>query len=468
MNRKEKTHFDVRKLTEAVRLYELRNGTLDDTLAVADALKAERDLEARAIRRGLYLDRQYSLTPADTDVPVKHKVSPLAILLIVSVIAGVMAGRTIGAGSPSLTNAMAWIGGILVVQAVGIILWLASFRVQFEGWRSMFPWLKDWAAGFFKETSFDALLLQAQLILDEKNDLSRWRVGKTVHGAWIVVYFSMGMTVLWLFAHYQHDPELPSTIFGEGYFGFLVRSLGTVPSYLGFPLPTEADIRQAMSRVPGSEATRRVWGWWILGALAVWGLVPRLILWAICAAVVAGREAGAKLDLTNPYYANLRASLLPSDDQSVVVDSAPAHTSATSGDIHDQRLEGLPVILGFQITDGRWPPRLPVGVVDAGVILGPDDQRRARDLLDNQKPARLLIACDSELSPDRGSLRLIADYMARSGSTSVLLTSPRERADAVRRSLWKSALLERGVDEANVFTDEVEALQWLKNPQAQS
>lgn len=98
--------------------------------------------------------------------------------------------------------------------------------------------------------------------------------------------------------------------------------------------------------------------------------------------------------------------------------------------------------MGIELTDHTWPPPLPEGVRDAGIL---DDGQGRRHLLEQltRYPARrLLIACDPRRSPDRGTLTLLAELSRCATTTRVwLLPAPLgSKLDPVRLDNWRQAL----------------------------
>jgi len=90
----------------------------------------------------------------------------------------------------------------------------------------------------------------------------------------------------------------------------------------------------------------------------------------------------------------------------------------------------------------NWPPTLPKGISDAGVIDSREQRNQLLDQLSRFPPARLLIACDPRRSPDRGSLALLGELSRTASATRIWLLQPPagEALDSERLSDWHQAL----------------------------
>src|SRR5690606_130646 len=90
----------------------------------------------------------------------------------------------------------------------------------------------------------------------------------------------------------------------------------------------------------------------------------------------------------------------------------------------------------------NWPPRVPAGVANAGIIDDRQQRQRLLEQLGRMAPARLVIACDPRRSPDRGTLALLGELARSAGATRIWLlpAAPGEALDSDRLSDWHEAL----------------------------
>src|SRR5690606_14305521 len=114
--------------------------------------------------------------------------------------------------------------------------------------------------------------------------------------------------------------------------------------------------------------------------------------------------------------------------------------------------------------DVPWPPAwLPNHVLDAGNI----DERHHRnallELLAQQPPARLLIVCDAQQTPDRGTLALVAELAQRAAATGFATTSG--AAGAHREAQWRERI-QASKAAVHILDDlEAEGVAWLNEPE---
>ena len=89
-----------------------------------------------------------------------------------------------------------------------------------------------------------------------------------------------------------------------------------------------------------------------------------------------------------------------------------------------------------------WPPALPKGIGDAGVIDSREQRNQLLDQLNRFPPTRLLIACDPRRSPDHGSLALLGELARSAAATRIWLLPPPpgEALDSARLGDWHRAL----------------------------
>lgn len=118
-------------------------------------------------------------------------------------------------------------------------------------------------------------------------------------------------------------------------------------------------------------------------------------------------------------------------------------------------------MIGIELRPERsWPPTIAEGVVDGGRVDDRIQRKEALARLAAQPPARLLLACDARLSPDRGNLGLIGEMSACAADCRVWLmdgTAP----DNPRLAHWMDGLARLGFESHEIIGDEGRALAWL-------
>ena len=227
------------------------------------------------------------------------------------------------------------------------------------------------------------------------------------------------------------------------------------------------------------ETGRRAWAGWLLGALLVYGVLPRVVLALLCAAAWRRSVRSLQLDLSQPGYARLRPLLLPDSERMGVRDPAPAlmprpqrHAVALAG-------AGSPVLLALELgSDVAWPPALQsrekidgrdsVGqgvptfaAFDAGQLDSREQRSLALARFAAQPPCRLLIAVDPRRTPDRGNLGVIAELADHAVEVRIWALGGDAPAEATRLPLWREGLTRLGLPSDALILDAEAAHDWL-------
>ncbi|MEQ4504481.1 DUF2868 domain-containing protein, partial [Pseudomonas sp.] len=170
-------------------------------------------------------------------------------------------------------------------------------------------------------------------------------------------------------------------------------------------------------------------------------------------------SAGLRLDLELPEYLELRERLMPSSERLGVNDVEPAALHQIQPGVGASDSNGA-LLVAIELDDQQvWPPELPSGVVDAGILDSRESRHKLLEQLTQYPPARIVIACDPRRSPDRGSLALIAELARSAGATRVwLLPAPAGQVlDLERLGDWHTAL-----DQLQLPRTDSAPLNWLE------
>jgi len=183
----------------------------------------------------------------------------------------------------------------------------------------------------------------------------------------------------------------------------------------------------------------------------VYGLLPRLLLALLCLWRWRQGRNRLQLDVSLPGYAHLREALMPSSERLGVQAAAPELLPEFHAGHLDASASGA-VLVGLELDDQRpWPPALPAGVSDAGLLDSRESRNKLLEQLSRFPPARLAIACDPRRSPDRGSLALLAELARNAGATRIWLLPALtgQTLDSARLSDWHEALERLGLPYAD-------------------
>nr|WP_306660438.1 DUF2868 domain-containing protein [Pseudomonas nunensis] len=427
-------------LTETIRLREEHAGPLDDLEANRLARTAGGDLSSRIQRRALWLAERDGMTNA-----LKHWLQgarlALLLLAILAVVSGAgLAFAALGDGQVSV-NVFWALGSLLGLNLILLLSWALGLVFAGEHGATLGRlWL--WLSEKLARDAKAAQLAPALLLLLQRHKLNRWAVGVLVNSLWLLAMLSALAILLTLMATRRYGFVWETTLLSADTFVAMTQALGALPALLGFNVPTVEMIRASGDTALNVESARQAWATWLVGVLVVYGVLPRLLLALFCLWRWKTGQAGLRLDLNLPGYAQLRERLMPTSERLGISDAAPDQLHRVESSVSDLHSEGA-LLVAIELDDQRpWPPALPKSVSDAGILDSRESRNKLLEQLSRFPPARLAIACDPRRSPDRGSLALIAELARNATATRVWLLQapPGEALDAARLGDWHVAL----------------------------
>ncbi|SNT18371.1 Protein of unknown function [Noviherbaspirillum humi] len=303
-------------------------------------------------------------------------------------------------------------------------------------------------------------LLRAAHDLLRRGRLLPWAFGLVSHGVWALAFVLVLLALIAGFSFRAYRLGWETTILDPAFFAAFVRATGWLPHLIGFPLPDTATLLHPDA--PGGD--QRAWAWWLIGCVFVYGLVPRLLLAALCALVWRRGRRRLRLDTADPYYRKLLSrfeAMAPSE----VVDREQRPEKAAMPARAAMPSAGGTALIGFELPeDAAWPP--PGIAVDPALtqrIAGSSEERRtALAMLAAARPARLLLACHAPSTPDRGTERFLREAAAQAGACALLLpASVHDAGAAAQLQRWRDWLRQIDLPEIALFAGADEAAGWL-------
>lgn len=448
-------------LAELIRLREAHWGPLEDAQAVRQVRQLDADLPSRILARATLLAQRENLIPL-VEAWRRSATAMLVVLFLLALVSG--AGAALGAlGDGTRPVNVLWaMGALLGLHALTFLVWLASFLLRPSAVTGLGRlWL--WATRKLARGPDGALVPQAFLNLLARAGALRGLFGSISHLLWLTALCAALATLLVVLSTASYRFVWATTLLAPDTFVWLTQAIGWLPAHLGFPMPDAATIRASDGTQVLPAAAQAQWSLWLIGVVVVYGIVPRLIAGALCAAATLRALRRVRIDPALAGFSTLRDRLEP-PALSTGIDRPvdPLHEPR----VHAPALEGLggqPVLLGLELpADLAWPPAdLPDGIRQAGNLDTRVERNRVLDALARSAASRLLIACDARQTPDRGTLSLIADLSAHAGQTRVWLILPHAGADT-RADLWRDRLLALGLPAAAVLQTPVAPLDWLE------
>ena len=427
-------------LTEAIRLREEQAGPLDDQEANRRARQQGGELTERIQQRALLLAARDGQQQALRHWKQGARLAMLALAVLAVLSGAGLAFAALGNGLQPV-NVFWAVGSLLGVNLILLLGW-AFGLVASGGHGASLGRLWLWLSERLARDAKAAHLVPALVLLLQRRGLNRWVLGMLVHGLWLLALLSaLGMLLL-LLATRRYGFIWETTILGADTFIDLTQALGALPALLGFSVPSLDMIRASGDGAVSIEGTRQAWAGWLVGVLLVYGIVPRLLLAALCRWRWAQGRKRLSLDLTLPGYADLRERLMPSSERLGVRDEAPDALPQIDAPQGEVQSDGA-LLVALEL-DGQhpWPPALPATVQDAGILDTRESRQRLLEQMTRFPAARLVIACDPRRSPDRGSLGLLAELARCASATRVwLLPAPEgQTLDPERVGDWHDGL----------------------------
>lgn len=505
------TRFEACWLAEAVRLRELAAGADVGVVAgigtgsriagLADeALPIVGGEEAWLLRRAAAIAHDNGMLEA-TLAWRRRAALMLGLLCVLAVLSGFSAALGFFGAQERAVNVVWTLLGLIGMPVLALLLWIVSSlltgRVGAGVPGELWMWLMSHAPRFGGGANHAAevAVVRALATMTSRSGLARWWLGFITHSLWLLLIAACLVTMLLVLSLRSYSFVLETTILAPEDMAGLVQGFAVLPARLGFVVPDSGMVTAALAATqtdaPSAglatdlttsltsglaaqpEAARRAWSSWLVGGLLVYALLPRLLVWMFAAVRLWQLRAGLALDISLPGYVELLSQSALSDSPGVV-DMAPTLPLPPQvAEIHRVRNHDA-VLLGLELgRDLLWPPaRLATPRAVAGgefnvtdVVENREQRRSVLAQLTAHAPAKLLLACDARLSPDRGTLGWIVEVSHHAGELRVWLVSPDTAEDvaaaANREQIWRDSLAAIGLGPERLMTTESAAYAWL-------
>ena len=427
-------------LCEALRLKETQWGQFDDRAACLRAAREPTAMQQIAARAN-FLGETSGVKLALGRVQSGLWVAFIVLLVIAVLVGGSAALAALGAGFRPV-NVVSALVVLLGVNLFSLVLWIVTLIVGIGsgGWLAgRWPWLVRKLATGPEVT----LAGQAWWSLWQQAGGLRWVLSSVTHASWLIASLTM-LAVLYFTLSIRHfDFAWETTLLSADSFVALTQFVGVVPHWFGFAIPDSETVRASGHLSRNSVQAQALWASWLTGALVCYGVLPRSLLLLVSLAMVARAWPRTQPQLLSPYY------------QALLLKMAPAALSP-EGQVPPQiKLRYPPVLKGADSAtrammtgielETEWPPvGLGCEIVHTMMIDSRDTRNMALGHVAQLNPRRLVIACDARQTPDRGTLRLIAELASYASKTLVWL-QPAGGADGPdgadgRIPVWKNQL----------------------------
>jgi hypothetical protein len=277
------------------------------------------------------------------------------------------------------------------------------------------------------------------------------------------------MLVIMLATH-QVDFVWQTTILSLQSFQWLTELLAYIPNLLGVPVPDAIQIQQshlgAVNVIADAQQSRFVWSTLLISSLLIYGLVPRCFLFLLMLFLLRIKRKTFTLNLSNPYYVQLRQQLKPNvsalgisdpDTERAIPDEHLYHSKSGS-----QPLPAVFYPLAVELSDAQlhlcyqhvkqYSPAQSESLKH--ICDFQSQQSLLSDFADIKQQAIVLYVALARL-PDRGLLGFIKSLTSLGGKSFYLVLIDGGRAQSMqldkRRSDWYALAAQAGIPLDNII-----------------
>lgn len=465
------TPFEQRWLAEALRLHEAEHGAFDDTALLPTLQSTAADVESRILLRAervVHTQRPgWAKELHSWQMQARVLIGVLATLAVLSGFFSAIGLLNSGLhGSEGRVLNVVWtLGALLFLPVLSLLAWLLLLALPGSHGQTPLGQFGFWLQRHLPGQSPARLHIGHALVsLLNHHRLLRWGMGSLSHLLWLLALSGALLGLLLIFATQRHIFVWETTILSSTLFVDFVTKTGALPAYFGFTTPsTEMILASGTSQATQSELARHAWAAWLIGCVIVYGLLPRLLALTLSVWQWQRGLTTLRLDMQQPGFAMLRARLRVDTQNLGVIDPAPAtlpvsniHPWPASEHTQGSRAALVSLELGADIA---WPPAGSARFNVFPRIESRQERQRLMDALQAHPPASLLIAIDSRLSPDRGSLNLINQWAQHTATPLVWLMQA--NSPSGRSAVWRDSLREAGWPN-DALLDDAAAKIWLE------
>lgn len=400
-----------------------------------------------------------------------HARLAFGVLALVALISGISATLGIFGADERHVNVLWTLIGLIGVHFIALLVWCLSALISSplssgvlgKIWFSLSQyWGRASESG---DKQMQSALRRALTHLLSASGVGLWRLRVASHSLWLIVLMSSLVTLLLVLSIRNYAFVLETTIVAPQTFVSLVQYLSVLPAQFGFVVPDERMIAAALNGVEQvqDEASRRAWASFLCGMLLVYAILPRFLFWLYARLRLAQIGSRLELNLNARGYRDLILTEL-GQSRTSITDSAPALRGPAQVASQFSVSGTGAVVFGIELgNSAAWPLQgLASESVRTALEIETGRQRvDAINMLKGTPAQRVLIACNASLSPDRGTLRWIAELSHFSEQLRVLLLAEVENNSRGRTAVWCESLHAIGVDSDRVFADEAAALLWV-------
>lgn len=398
-------HLKSLWLTETVRLVEKDNGRFQDDEANRQARAKGGELSTRLITRAEFISQRNGLKTAQSDWLNATKIAIIVLLLVALFTGGGIAFSALAQNPVNLYWALFCLLGLHLIT---LLLWILSSLFLPSNSGSLFIPIWLWLANKLCHKKTINQVLPAFIMLCGKQ--IRWLIGLIVNLLWTVILISALLVLIILLSTKHYSFEWQTTLLNADSIITLTQYLAFIPTQIGFSLPDSEMIR-ASEQAMNSGEIRSAWAVWLLGIFVVYGVAVRLTLLIFCWLKWAMACQKIQLDTRYPEYQLLANELMFTADKAITdADHYQTLNQIERNTFH--QATGKKKFLVAIDVEPNWLP--PEGTEFLGFLNNNQQRTAILDFLQLNPAEKLLIAIDTDRSPDRGIINLIEVLITKS------------------------------------------------------
>lgn len=335
---------------------------------------------------------------------------------------------------------------LLGFNLLSMLLWLLGISINQKTLTAgMLSKLTNWLPGhFLNKSQYGVLADRAWLSCHFEGTVGKWRLSKLTHELWLV-YLLAGFSILVLqLMTRQYDFVWGTTLLSDTSFVKLTEVLSVPLQMLGLTMPSaEQVVETRIGAVHTLTADHRYhWAQFLLGALLLFGILPRIFLWFWSLIMAGVSRRRFKIDYYLPYYISLRQQLMPLASHGEIIDTdiSPPDIS----DAIDQKpgKHTLPVETHWVSVelgnDIEWPLVFININNDLGQVVDSDSQLRIQKNINENLFPEIAVAVSASRPADRGVQRIVKSLVSANTQRWLVLLKHNEQEiiSSARLAAW--------------------------------
>jgi hypothetical protein len=335
------------------------------------------------------------------------------VMVVAAILGAFAAGNAVG---ESATLNIYWLLVVLLgFNLLSIVLWVIGMSRNLQGLSAgVAAQLASWLPYRHKsKNTIESLSARAWWESCLTGSVGKWRMSVLTHKFWLV-YLTAGLIMLvLLMVARQYNFIWGTTLLPESTLPTFTEFMAIPMEHLGLVAPDSSQI--AASRIGLGEQdteTRSAWARFLLGAILLYGLIPRLVLLGISLLMQKLAERRFKLDLYLPYFIALRQRLMSPKIETQVIDADPQIPVVSIVEKPKPVIKIFPLhtqAIGIELDEQIiWPD----STVCHGNIIDRASFAEALKTMKKFGGPSFLIGVDVSRLPDRGVQRMVKELIA--------------------------------------------------------